>query len=63
MYFRVDSRKTCLEIVLHNVSVCVPTDVCCLQSILKVGGLPLVQLSLHVVTDQAIKVTADASAL
>ena len=61
MYFSLDRRKTRLESVLHSVSVCVSHR--SLLSILKVGVLPLVQLSLHVVTDQAIKVTADASAL
>ena len=64
MYFSLDRRKTRLESVLHSVSVCVSHR--SLLSIIipqKVGVLPLVQLSLHVVTDQAIKVTADASAL
>ena len=62
MYFSLDKRKTLLESVLHSVSVCVSHRTL-LSIFLKVGVLPLVQLSLHVVTDQAIKVTADASAL
>ena len=63
IYFSLDRRKTRLDSVLHSVSVCVSHRSLLSIIILKVGVLPLVQLSLHVVTDQAIKVTADASAL
>ena len=63
MYFSLDKRKTRLESVLHSVSVCVSHRSLLSIIIPKLGVLPLVQLSLHVVTDQTIKVTADASAL
>ena len=63
MSFSLDRRKTRLESVLHNVSVCISQRSLLSIIIPKSRCSATCSTLTPVVTDQAIKVIADASAL